>query len=138
MLMDLVWHIRIAGAGLLGLAACHLFFGKRFNWKEECGRMSLLNRQIFYVHCFFIALTVGLMGTLSLMCAPELVQPSPLARALLIGLTVFWGLRLLCQWFVYDAALWRGHRFNTFVHVVFSSIWLYLTTVYGIALAGQF
>lgn len=138
MLLDLVSHIRIAGVGLLALAACHLFFGKHLNWKEECGRMSLLNRQIFYVHCFFIALTVGLMGALSLLCAPALVQPSPLARAVLIGLTLFWGLRLLFQWFVYDATLWRGHQFNTLMHIVFSCVWLYLTTVYGIALERQF
>ncbi|HEY6986908.1 MAG TPA: hypothetical protein VH369_00915 [Bryobacteraceae bacterium] len=36
--------------------------------------------------------------------------------------------------FVYDSAIWRGHRFYTFMHVVFSMFWTYLVLIYGAAL----
>jgi len=48
------------------------------------------------------------MGTLLLALPGELLRPTPLARAVLVGLAIFWGVRLWMQWFMYDAALWRG------------------------------
>ena len=32
------------------LAILHAGFYKRFNWKDELPKLSLLNKQIFYVH----------------------------------------------------------------------------------------
>lgn len=126
-------HVKFAGAVLLLLAAVHLTFPRRFNWREELARLSLLNRQIFQVHTFFICLVLTLMGALSAFGAALLLEPTPLARLVLLGFAIFFGVRLVCQWFVYDSALWRGQRFNTFMHVVFSALWTYLTCVYAYA-----
>ena len=41
---------------------------------------------------------------------------------------------MVMQWCFYSSALWRGHRFNTFVHYVFSVLWIYLTSVFAAAL----
>jgi hypothetical protein len=128
--MDPEWHLRVAGALQILLALLHLAFPKRFQWKEELARLSPLNRQIFIVHTFFICLVLVLIGTLSLLAANTLLEPSRLSRLVLGGITLFWALRLLCQFFVYDASLWRGQRFNTVMHGVFSLLWFYLTAVY--------
>jgi hypothetical protein len=136
--MNIAIHIKTVGALLLMLAAAHVVFPKRFNWREELARLSLLNRQIFLVHCFFICLLLVLMGTLSVFYTDALLQPSPLARLVLFGLTLFWGLRLLTQLFVYDRALWRGNRFNTVAHFLFTGFWSYCTVAYGGALWLQF
>ena len=82
----------------------------------------------------FLVLILALFSALALTCANELLEPTRLSRAILIGLTVFWGLRLAVQWGFYSSALWRGHRFNTFVHYGFSILWVYLTAVFGAAL----
>ena len=119
------------------LALAHVTFPKRFQWKEELARLSPLNRQMFKVHVFFIVLVLVLFGALSLLLADELLSPSPLARALLGGFTLFWALRLYVQLFVYERALWRGNRLNTAVHVVFTAFWTYLVAVYGTALSRQ-
>lgn len=119
------------GVLLIGISFMHLFLGKRFHWEEELARLSLLNRQIFRVHCFFIAFTVAMMGALALFFTDELLAPTPLGRIITGGLTAFWAVRMLMQWFVYDAALWRGHRFNTAMHVLFSAFWIVLTGVFG-------
>lgn len=135
--MSLALHMQFAGLVLIVLALAHVTFPRRFHWKEELARLSAINRQMFRVHVFFIAAVLVLFGTLSLLLADELLLPSPLSRALLGGFTLFWALRLYVQLFVYERALWRGDRFNTAVHVVFTAFWTYLVAVYGTALARQ-
>ena len=135
---DLSWHLRAAGVLLIALALFHGALPRRFGWRQELQNVSLLSRQIFYVHTFFIALTVGLMGTLVLFYADELLKAAPLARGVLGGLTVFWLCRLVFQFCVYDASLWRGQVFETRVHWLFSALWLYLVVVFGWALWRQF
>ena len=127
-------HLRIAGLLLIALAAIHPFFPARFGWKEDLSKLTLLNRQIFLVHNFFIALTVALMGCLCLFLAPALLDGSTVARAVLAGLALFWGSRLIIQHLVYDRRLWRGDRFRTLVHVAFTCLWIYLTAVFALAL----
>ena len=136
--MTIVVCLRIAGALLLLLACSHVAFPKRFNWAEELPRLSLLNRQMFLVHTFFIALLLAFMGILSLVFSEALVEQSRLGQVVLAGLTIFWGTRLVFQWFVYDRSLWRGQPFNTWVHFTFTALWIYLTSVYGWALVLQF
>jgi len=136
--MAILVCLRVAGTLLLLLACAHVVFPKRFRWAEELPRLSLLNRQMFLVHTFFIALLVAFMGILSLVFPEALLERSRLGQVVLAGLTIFWGIRLLFQWLVYDRSLWRGQPFNTGVHFAFSALWIYLTTVYGWALWLQF
>jgi hypothetical protein len=131
--VSLSLQLQLAGVGLILLAGLHLTFARRFNWREELARLSLLNRQIFLVHTFFVCLVLTLMGALSAFGSALLLAGTPLARLILGGFAVFFGARLACQWFVYDTALWRGHRFNTAMHILFSVLWLYLTGLYGYA-----
>jgi hypothetical protein len=136
-LLDPEFHLHVAGVLLIGLALFHIALPKQFGWREEMRPVSLLTRQIFYVHTFFIALTVGLMGLLALFYADELLQPSALARGVLSGLLAFWLCRLGFQIFVYDAALWRGKKFETYMHWLFTTLWLYLVVVFGWVLWRQ-
>ena len=130
----LVAHLQAGGVVMAVLVVVNLFVPSRFHWREEMSRLSLVNRQIFQVHSMFLVLTLGLFSALLLTCAPALVEPTPLSRAILVGLTIFWGLRMVMQWCFYSSELWRGHRFNTVVHVAFSAIWIYLTTVFAVTL----
>lgn len=43
-------------------------------------------------------------------------------------LAAFWAARLYCQWFVYRRDLWRGIRFETATHWLFTGIWMALNT----------
>jgi len=130
----LVFHLRAVGVLMAMLAVANLFVPGRFNWREELSRVSLLNRQIFQAHTVFIVLLIALMSALFLTCAEALLEPTRLSRAVLTGLTIFWGLRMLMQWFFYSPRVWRGNRFNTTMHWVFSAGWIYVTAVCGLAL----
>jgi hypothetical protein len=127
-------HLRIVGVLLLALVALNVYVPRRFNWREELERLSLLNRQIFQVHAAFICVILVMFALLSLFYPRELLEPTPLARAVLAGLAGFWILRLLTQWFVYDRRLWRGRRFETTVHLVFSGVWTYFAATFAAAL----
>jgi len=124
-------HLRLAGLVQIALAVLHLALPGRLQWKDELARLSLVNRQIFIVHTIFICLVLVLAGALSV-CAPHaLLEPTPLSRLVLGGFASFWSLRLVFQWLVYDTRLWRGHRFNTALHVALTLVWLYLVSVYA-------
>ncbi|HTM24078.1 MAG TPA: hypothetical protein VL225_02730 [Vicinamibacterales bacterium] len=130
----LLLHLRAVGVILALLVGVNLAVPARLRWREEMARLSLLNRQIFQAHSVFLVLTLAMMSALLLTSADALLVPGPLSRAILIGLTAFWGLRMLMQWWFYSPAIWRGHAFNTAMHVVFSATWVYMTSVFGIAL----
>ena len=133
--LDLHVHLRVAGALLLTLACMHVFFPRRFDWPADLAKLSLLNRQIFIVHCVFIVLILLLMAALSIFAAPLLLRRDPLAAVVSGGLAFFWFCRLVAQFFVYSPKLWRGNRFNTAMHMLFSVLWTYLVAVYGAACA---
>jgi len=130
----LVTQFHAAGVIMAALVALNVYVPVRFCWREEMARLSLLNRQVFQAHSIFLVLTLGLFSALLLTCAEALAEPTRLARAVLIGLTIFWGLRLLMQFFFYSPRIWRGHRLNTVMHVVFSAIWIYFTALFAAAL----
>jgi hypothetical protein len=130
----LVVHLHVVGLVMALLVVVNLFVPGRFRWREELSRVSLLNRQIFQAHSFFIVLLLALFSALFLTCADALLEPTRLSRAVLAGLTIFWGLRMLVQWFFYSPAVWRGDRFNTTMHGIFSMTWIYVTAVCAAAL----
>jgi hypothetical protein len=127
-------NLRIVGIMLAALAVANLFVPRRFEWHAEMARLSLLNRQIFQAHSVFLILTLAMFSGLLLTCGPELLEPTRLARAILIGLSVFWTLRMLMQWFFYSPEIWRGNRFFTVMHGIFSVTWVYVSAVFGVAL----
>ena len=131
-------HLRLAGVAMLLLVAVNVYVPRRFRWREELASLSLLNRQIFQVHAAFICVILALFAALTIGMTHALLEPTPLARAILAGLAIFWFLRLLAQWFVYDRRLWRGRRFETAVHFVFTGLWAYFTVTFAGALLSTY
>lgn len=122
-------HFKIIGILLMLLALMHIFFPKYFNWKEELKSLSLINRQMMTVHTFFIAFVVFLIGLLCLTSATDLTQ-TKLGKTISFGLGIFWTTRLFFQLFIYTPKLWKGKTFETTIHVLFSLLWTYLSSVF--------
>lgn len=122
-------HLNLIGFSLVGLAFVHIGFPARFEWKKELQDVSLINRQMMYIHTLFIGLMLLLVGILCLTSASDLVQ-TPLGKRVCAGLSIFWGIRLYVQFFGYSSKLWRGKTFETVMHIVFSVYWSYLTAVF--------
>jgi len=122
-------HLIIAGILLIVLAFIHVIFPMYFKWKQELPSLSLINRQLMYVHSFFIAFVVFLTGILCVTSARELSE-SAFGKRICLGLGVFWTARLLVQFFGYSVKLWRGKTFETVIHILFSILWVYLSVVF--------
>jgi hypothetical protein len=122
-------ELEIAGILLIALSLLHIVFPKQFKWKDELSVLTLFNRQLFYVHTFFIALILFLMGLLCVTSADEIIDTS-LGKKIAFGLFIFWLMRLLFQFFVYSDKLWKGKKIETFVHIIFSMMWLYFCLIF--------
>lgn len=131
--MTLYVQLQIVGILLMLLGLSHIFFDRLFGWKQELVTVSLLTRQVFFVHNFFIGLTVTLGGAVTFFCTKALLRPDVLSHAVLAGMATFWLCRLAAQFVAYDSAIWRGDRFRTSMHVAFSLLWCYVSSTYGIA-----
>lgn len=122
-------HLKIIGVILILLSFIHIAFPWYFNWKKELRPLSLINTQMMYVHTFFIAFTVFLMGILCLCCTSDIINTT-LGKKLSLGLFIFWGLRLIFQLFIYSSNLWKGKSVETFIHIIFSILWIYFSVVF--------
>jgi len=122
-------HIKIIGVLLIILATIHVVFPKYFNWKEELKPLSIINRQLMYVHSFFIAFAILLIGIFCLTSSSDLVGTT-LGKRICLGLGIFWTTRLIIQFFGYSSKLWKGKTFETFIHIIFSVFWIYLSVIF--------
>ncbi len=122
-------HFRIIGVLLILLSLIHVTFPKYFNWDTELKSLSLINRQMMTIHTFFIALVVFLMGLLCLTSATHLINTT-LGKRISLGLGVFWTVRLFMQFFGYSPELWKGKKFETTVHILFSLFWAYISYIF--------
>lgn len=122
-------HIKIVGCLLILLAMLHGFLPKYLNWRKELSSLRDITKQIVYVHTFFIAFMVLLMGMFCLYATEDIVN-TRLGHVIAFGLFNFWFARLIFQLFVYSPKTWKGKIFETSVHIFFSVIWSYFSVVF--------
>jgi hypothetical protein len=132
--MTLLFHLKFSGVLLIGLGAAHAFFGRYLNWKSDLAKLTPINRQIFVVHCFYIALMLIMLGSLAILFGEPLLDSQPLSRAILAGTTLIWSVRLFLQWTVFHRSLRSSDQRIRVVHGWLTLLWIYLTTVNALAL----
>lgn len=70
--------LRLAAVLQAGLAVLSLFLPRLLHWQEDLARMSLLVREVFVIHSWFISLTLLIWGVLTWRFAPEMAHaPRP-------------------------------------------------------------
>ncbi len=122
-------HYKITGVLLIALSIIHIIFPKYFNWEKDLSPLSLINRQMMYIHTFFIALVVFLIGLLCITSSKELIE-TDFGKRIALGLSIFWTIRLFIQFFGYSPKLWKGKTFETTMHILFSLLWTYLSILF--------
>jgi hypothetical protein len=122
-------YLNIAGFLLVALALIHIGFPRYFEWRKDLGSITLINRQMMYIHTFFIGFVVLLMGILCLTSSKEILE-TVLGKRIALGFSIFWTLRLFIQFIGYSPRLWKGKTFETAMHVVFTIIWVYLSALF--------
>lgn len=128
----MIIHLTITGYILMILAVIHISFPRYFNWRKELKDVSMINRQMMYIHTLFIGLVVFLMGALCVSAPAELLNTS-LGKKVCLGLAAFWTTRFVIQFIGYSPKLWKGKPFETSMHILFSILWAYISCVFLIA-----
>lgn len=132
----LVLNLTVAGVLLVGLGALHIALPAVLGWHRELAGASPINREVSYVHCYFIGLACVLWGLLPLTAGSLLVQPGPVTRLVLIGAVTFWASRLVIQ-----LAVFNRHARQSSAWLALSTagtiLWLYLTVVWTWTLLAQ-
>jgi hypothetical protein len=132
----LTLNLNVAGVLLVGLGVLHIMLPAVLGWRRELAGASPLNREVSYVHCYFIGLACVLWGLLPLTAGRLLLQPGPVTRLVLIGAVTFWASRLVIQLVVFNrharqSAAWLA------LSAAGTILWLYLTSVWTWTLAAQ-
>lgn len=134
----LIILLRLAGLGLIALAFTHIPIAKTLSWRSDAARMSKANEAIFHVHAIFICLVLVMMGLPCVVEPGVFLEKSRAARWLSISYSIFWGIRLYFQWFVYQRELWYGKRLETFLHRLFTFIWAALSALFACCAFSQY
>src|SRR5687768_11330586 len=101
-------------AGHIAIALLGTQLTRLLQWEDDVARMSLLVREVFKIHGWFIALTLTLFGVLTWRFAPVMAAGgNEVAAWLAGGIAVFWGVRVVMQWTHYSREHWRGKRRET-------------------------
>lgn len=129
--------LRVAGAGLILLAALHVPIGRHLKWREDGAHLSRVNSSIFRVHAFFICFVLVMMGLPCLLEPAVFLEKSRASAWLAWSFSAFWTTRLYFQWFVYPSDLWRGKRMETIVHVWATIFWASLAALFTLCAMEQ-
>ena len=122
-------QLKIIGFCLVGLGLIHAIFPRQFKWKQELNSLSIINKEMMYIHTFFIAFMLLLIGLLCMTSSNELIS-THLGKRVSLGLGIFWVVRFFIQFFGYSSKTWRGKRFETIVHILFAIFWFYISVVF--------
>jgi hypothetical protein len=135
---NLELFLRIIAVAQIGLAVLSFFLPRILDWKADIARMSLLVREVFEIHSWFISLTLATWGVLTWRFAHEMAHaPTGLSRWLCGAIALFWGIRCVLQWLHYSPAHWRGIPSRTVIHwacFVGYGLW---AAVYAMAAVGR-
>ena len=127
----LMWSLYAAAGLQLAVALLNLRLVSILDWRSEVQAMSLLVREVFHVHKWFISITLAIFGVITLRFAPTLADPQQeLAIWLSLGIAAFWGIRAVMQVTYYSSSHWRGKPGRTAIHVALILVYGSFSAVY--------
>ena len=123
----------LAGAGQLLLVAASGFIPRALGWSEELKPLRPLLRQMFWTYAAYIlGINLG-FGLLAVLAPDSLLDGSLLAAAVTGFTALYWGARVLIQFFYFDRSEVRGRPLFVLAEVALVALFLFLTAVYGAA-----
>ena len=136
--MSLSSLLRIAAAAQLAIALLNLFLVRLLDWKADLDRLPLLLREVFHVHCWFISITLGIFGVMTLRFADAMAASNNEAcRWLTAGIGIFWAIRTVLQATYYSSSHWHGRPVRTAMHIALLATYGGLALVYSLSAFGK-
>jgi hypothetical protein len=129
----MVPFIWAAGAVHLAIAAANFWVPGILHYRENLAKVSPMVRQVFIVHSIYMVLVLLGFSALCFIFAPELASGAPLGRALSGFIAVFWLLRVVLQFALYDREFRARYRLGDIVYTLAIAS---LAVVFSIAALG--
>ncbi|MDG2391364.1 MAG: hypothetical protein P8M30_18815 [Planctomycetaceae bacterium] len=106
---------------------------RELNFREELPKVSPLLKHWILVAGGYVVLNIIAFGVISLTLNDELASGTPLARAFSAYVAIFWGCRLIVQFFVFDAKPYLRNWFLKAGYHGLTFIFAWHTIVFGYA-----
>jgi hypothetical protein len=129
----LVLLVQLAGLGQLVLCVMSVAIPRALDWRGQLASTPRLLQQEFYVYAGYIWSINASFAAVSLLGAPYLVEPGPLAAAVCAFIFLYWAARVVVQAVVFDLSHLDAP------HMVLARrglelLFVFLSVVYGLAL----
>ena len=110
---------------------------RELKFKEELPKLGPLMRHWVLTAGGYIVLNIIAFGMLSVFLSTEMASGTPLARAVCGYISVFWGIRLVIQLFIFDAKPYLKNWFLQLGYHGLTLVFVYQTAIYGWAALGS-
>lgn len=129
------WLVMISGVIHLGTLLGSAQVPKELNFREELPKLNPLLRHWVLVSGGYIVFSIVAFGLISLVfyeeLAAESVQRTTMARVFCGYVSLFWGIRLLIQFFVFDAKPYLRTIFLKVGYHGLTLVFVWQTLIYG-------
>jgi hypothetical protein len=125
--------VLVASVGQLVLITASLAIPRVLRWGEDTAKLRPLTRQVFWTYAVYIWCTNLAFGLVSLQPS-WLLDRSPLAACVTGFITVYWGGRVLIQFFYFDRSDAPPGLLVRSAEVGLIGLFVYLSLVYSTAL----
>ena len=93
----------IAAALQLSILVASSLTPRVLDWRSNLRSLHPFLRRLFWVYGVFIVMVIIAFATLTFLHADAMAAGEPVARSLCVFIALFWAVRLLVQFFVFDA-----------------------------------
>jgi hypothetical protein len=129
--------IRLAGLGQLALCGASLAIPRVLGWREDVAKLRPLTREVFWTYAGYIWATNLAFSLLSTFAPAALLGGSLLATAVAGFITAYWGVRVVIQLTAFRRAGAPAGLHVRLAAWALTVLFIYLTGVYGLALASN-
>jgi hypothetical protein len=126
----------IAGILHFGILIASALVPKVLDWRGELRKLPSLFAQLVWVHGGFIVLTIIGLGAISVVNAAELASGTLLARSVCSFIALFWGTRLVVQFFYFDATPYLTRLPLKLGYHILTVVFMFLTMIYASSAIG--
>jgi hypothetical protein len=124
-----------AGLGQIALVAASLSIPRLLHWKEQVALLRPLTRQVFTTYAYYIVGTNLSFALISVLAPGWLLEGSGLGACVTGFIALYWGTRLVVQFFYYDRRDAPAGAIFRVAEAALVLLFLFLTSTYGLALA---
>ena len=121
----------LAGVGQLALALSSLAIPRLLGWREELQALRPLTRSVFWTYSSYTFGTNVWFALVSMYAARPLAGGGLLAEFVTGFITVYWGMRVVVQFTLYDRSVARGRLLFRLAEIGYVLLFIGLTLTYG-------